>query len=78
MMGPVQGITTGLFSDALVKDALADLATERFEVGCYDALIAAADYLGEVEVAALCLQNRIEDDAMAAWLAPLLWGSLPP
>jgi ferritin-like metal-binding protein YciE len=68
MMGPVQGITTGLFSDALVKDALADLATEQFEVGCYDALIAAAHQLGEVEVAALCLGNRTEDDAMAAWL----------
>src|SRR5688572_19551086 len=68
MMGPVQGITTGLFSDVLVKDALADLATERFEVGCYDALIAAANYLGESEVAAFCLQNRTEDHAMAGWL----------
>jgi ferritin-like metal-binding protein YciE len=49
MIGPLQGITTGLFSDALVKDALVDLATEQFEVGCYDALIAAAHQRGEVE-----------------------------
>jgi ferritin-like metal-binding protein YciE len=68
MMGPLQGITMGLFSDALVKDALADLTTEQFEVGCYTALIAAADDLGEIEVTALCLENRIEDEAMAAWI----------
>jgi ferritin-like metal-binding protein YciE len=68
MMAPLQGISTGLFSDALVKDALADLATEQFEVGCYTALIAASDDIGEVEVTALCRENLVEDEAMAAWI----------
>jgi ferritin-like metal-binding protein YciE len=68
MMGPLHGIATGLFSDALVKDALAGLATEQFEVGCSTVLIAAADDLGEIEVTALCLENRIEDEAMASWI----------
>jgi ferritin-like metal-binding protein YciE len=68
MMGPVQGVSTGLFSDALVKDALADDATERFEVACYTALIAAADDLGEIEITSLCRENLVEDEAMAQWL----------
>jgi ferritin-like metal-binding protein YciE len=68
MIGPVQGISTGLFSDAFVKDALTDFATEQFEVACYTALIAAADNLGEIEVTALCRENLVEDEEMADWL----------
>jgi len=59
IMGPVQSISTGIFSDELVKNALTDFATEEFEVACYNALIAAADELGEAEVAALCRENLL-------------------
>src|SRR5207253_3048833 len=68
VIGSVEGATTAVFRDQLVKDALADYASEQFEVGCYTALVSAANALGYAEVAQLCQQNRDEDHAMAAWL----------
>jgi ferritin-like metal-binding protein YciE len=68
MIGSVEGATTALFRDQLVKDALADYASEQFEVGCYTALVSAATELGHVDVARLCKQNLEEDRAMAAWV----------
>jgi ferritin-like metal-binding protein YciE len=68
VIGSVEGATTALFRDQLVKDALADYASEQFEVGCYTALVSAATELGHVDVARLCKQNLEEDRAMAAWV----------
>jgi ferritin-like metal-binding protein YciE len=62
-----ESFMTGLFSDELVKNALADFAAEQFEVGAYTALIAAAEELGEMEVARLCEENLREDQLMAGW-----------
>src|SRR5687767_7450430 len=67
-IGSVEGATTALFRDQLVKDALADYASEQFEVGCYTALVSAATQLGYPEVARLCRLNLDEDSRMAAWL----------
>jgi ferritin-like metal-binding protein YciE len=49
-------------------DALADYASEQFEVACYTALVSAATQLGYEDVAVLCRRNLREDEAMAAWL----------
>jgi ferritin-like metal-binding protein YciE len=68
VIGSVEGATTALFRDQVVKDALADYASEQFEVGCYTALVSAATELGHIDVARLCKQNREEDRAMAAWV----------
>jgi ferritin-like metal-binding protein YciE len=68
MIGAVEGATTAVFRDQLVKDTLADYAAEQFEVGCYTALVAAATALGYPNVARLCRQNLDEDQAMATWL----------
>ena len=68
LMGTVEGAATTMFRDQLVKDALADYASEQFEVGCYTALVSVATDLGYPEVARLCQQNLAEDQAMAAWL----------
>jgi ferritin-like metal-binding protein YciE len=68
LMGPIQGVSTGMFSDELVKNALVDFSTEQFEVACYDALIAAAQEMGEVEIAGLCRENLAEEQAMADFL----------
>jgi ferritin-like metal-binding protein YciE len=73
VIGSVEGATTALFRDQLVKDALADYASEQFEVGCYTALVSAATELGHADVADLCRENLEEDRAMAAWLL----GQLP-
>jgi ferritin-like metal-binding protein YciE len=68
VMGTIEGATTAVFRDQLMKDALADYASEQFEVACYTALIGAAIRQGQREVAALCRQNLDEDLAMATWL----------
>jgi ferritin-like metal-binding protein YciE len=68
VIGSVEGATTALFRDQLVKDALADYASEQFEVGCYTALVSAATELGHIDVARLCKQNLEGDRAMAAWV----------
>jgi ferritin-like metal-binding protein YciE len=68
VMGSFEGLTTGIFRDQLMKNALADYASEQFEVSCYVALISAATELGYPEIARLCGLNLEEDQAMASWL----------
>lgn len=72
LMGSVEGVSTGIFVDQLVKNALMDYGSEQFEVGCYTALVTAARDAGYPDVADLCEQNLKEDQAMAAWLAARL------
>jgi ferritin-like metal-binding protein YciE len=61
-------ITSRVFSDRLVMNAITDLAAKQFEVAAYTALIAAAEQAGEPEIARLCRLNRGEDEDMAEWL----------
>ena len=68
LMGSAQAISTGMFRDELVKNALSDYAAEQFEVACYKALISAAQEQGEPEIARACEENMREDEAMAQWL----------
>jgi ferritin-like metal-binding protein YciE len=51
-----------------VHSAVASYAAEQFEVAAYTALIAAAEHVGEMEIARLCRLNRGEDEDMAEWL----------
>ena len=57
-----------MFRDQLVKNALADYASEQLEVACYTALVSAATELGYPRIADLCKENLQEDQAMATWL----------
>ena len=68
IMGMVQGASTGLFRDELVKNALADYAAEHFEIACYRSLIAAADEIGHAEISSICSEILRDEEAMAAWL----------
>lgn len=68
VFGTVQSVMTGMFSDEMIKNALGDYGAEQFEVAAYTALVAAADELGEDEIARLCEQNLRDDQLMAAWL----------
>jgi len=68
IMGTMQGVSTGVFQDEPVKNALMDYGAEQFEVACYKALITAARDLGEQTVAKSCEQNMQEDAQMARWL----------
>lgn len=74
LMGSAQAISTGLFKDELVKNALSDFAAEEFEVACYKALIVAARESGQSEIVRECEENMREDEAMARWLDEQLPG----
>jgi ferritin-like metal-binding protein YciE len=74
LMGSAQAVSTGLFKDELVKNVLADFATENFEVACYKALTIAAREAGQSEIARECEENMREDQAMAQWLDQQLPG----
>ncbi len=68
LMGTVQGASTGFAKDELVKNALADYASEHFEIASYTSLIAAAEALGDLETARVCQEILLDEQAMAAWL----------
>ena len=54
--------------DERVKDYLASVGAEYFEVACYKALIAAAQVAGEERMIGPLTKNLREDAAMASWL----------
>lgn len=68
VLGSIQSVSTGMFSDEKVKNALADYSAEQFEVAAYRALIAAAREHGDQEIVRACEENLREDEAMAGWL----------
>lgn len=66
--GMVQGASTGMFRDELIKNFLADFAAENFEIACYRSLLTAAEELEQPEIAEICLDILQEEEAMAQWL----------
>jgi ferritin-like metal-binding protein YciE len=68
IMGMVQGASTGMFRDELIKNVLADYAAEHFEIACYRSLVAAADEAGRPEISNICSEILRDEESMAAWL----------
>src|SRR5579872_860555 len=68
VVGTMQGMTTGMAEDTMIKDALADFGAENFEIACYKALIEAANQIGEPRIADVCTQVLGQEQAMAQWL----------
>ena len=72
MIAPLSRIATSIApmnsSGGAVHDAVVSYAAEQFEVASYTALIAAAEHVGEAQIARLCRLNRSEDQDMAEWL----------
>jgi ferritin-like metal-binding protein YciE len=68
ILGMIQGRSSSMFNDEVVKDVLSESATEHFEVASYKSLIAAAEKLGESRIVEACRQNLQEDMAMADWV----------
>jgi ferritin-like metal-binding protein YciE len=68
VVGSIQSVSTGMFSDEKVKNALIDYSAEQFEVACYRALIAAAREHGDQDIVRACEENMREDENMARWL----------
>jgi len=64
----VVGLVTTAAKDTIVKNALADFATENFEIACYSSLIFTATALGETKIATTCKGILKEEKAMARFL----------
>jgi ferritin-like metal-binding protein YciE len=72
IFGMMQAPMTGVFKDEIVKNCLIDHAAEQFEVASYEALVAAAEQIGDTETATVCAQIMAEDQAMAERIMTLL------
>jgi ferritin-like metal-binding protein YciE len=72
IMGVVQGMSTGAAEDELVKNGIADYAAEHFEIASYQALITAAQTLGDTQTASVCQQILADEQDMATWLSQQL------
>ena len=68
----VAGLVTSAATDTGVKNAIADFATEHFEIACYKSLIVAATILGEKKIAATCRAILKDELAMAKTLDGLV------
>ena len=68
MMGRMQGLSTALAGDELVKDSIGDYSTAFFEIASYKALIIAAQQLGATQVANTCHGILQQEIAMAQFL----------
>lgn len=68
MFGTMQSVATGMFNDELVKNALMDYATENFEIASYNALLIAANELGDQQTAAICREILNDEMNMADFL----------
>lgn len=61
----VTGLTVSLAQDTVIKNGIADFATEHLEIACYQSLIITAKELGETKIAATCKAILKEEQAMA-------------
>ena len=68
VMGAMQGMSTRIFRDEIVKNAIGDYAMEHFEMACYSALASAAEDAGLTEIAQTCREIFGEEAEMADWL----------
>jgi ferritin-like metal-binding protein YciE len=59
------GLVTTAAADTTVKNAIADYATEHFEIACYNSLIFTATALRETKIAAACRAILKDEQAMA-------------
>ena len=77
VMGKVQGLTTEMAKDELIKNALADFATEHMEIASYTSLAEAGRLMGNDFIVQTCQTIIQEERAMAQWLEqqiPILTG----
>lgn len=68
IMGRVQGASTEVAKDELVKNMLADYASENFEIASYTSLITAATAIGDAETARVCQEILRDEQDMARWI----------
>lgn len=64
----IAGVGTSLALDTPVKNAIADFATEHFEIACYTSLVQLAEEAGESKIVTTCKAILREEEAMAKTL----------
>jgi ferritin-like metal-binding protein YciE len=67
-LGAVQGMSTAMADDKMVKNAMAAYAIEHFEIASYMAIAAAASEMGHEDIATICDGIIQEEMEMADWL----------
>ena len=67
VVGSVRGVVNQSAKDTVVKNILADYASEHFEIICYKSLIAAAEEVGDQETVQVCRDILEEEEAMVAF-----------
>src|SRR5215210_2524955 len=67
-LGAVQGMSTVMANDKIVKNAMANYAIEHFEIASYLINAAAARELGYEDIANVCETIIAEEQDMADWL----------
>lgn len=68
VMGVLAGAGTAMAEDAIIKNAIAEAASEQMEIATYNAIIVAASELGHPEIVKMCEEILAEEEAVAAWL----------
>lgn len=68
VLGAVQGMSTVMAKDKMLKNAMANYAIEYFEIACYLANAEAARMLGYDDIAEVCESIIEEEQEMADWL----------
>ena len=68
VLGAVQGMSTGMAKDKMVKNAMGNYAIEHFVIASYMALMTAAREMGHEDIAMVCEGIMQEEQEMAQWL----------
>lgn len=68
LIGNLQALGGAFMPDEVVKGSIMSYVFEHLEIACYRSLIGAAEELGDVETAAVCIEILREEEAMAGWL----------
>nr|WP_281418420.1 ferritin-like domain-containing protein [Azospirillum soli] len=68
LIGNAQSLSGIITSDEIVKAAVFNYSFEHFEIANYRSLIAAAEQVGEPEIARMLQQSLNEELEMAGWL----------
>jgi ferritin-like metal-binding protein YciE len=68
VMGTMQGMSTEVAGDELVKNVLGDFSTEHMEIASYRSLIAAGEMYGDQQIVQTCQSILSDEEQMAAWL----------
>jgi ferritin-like metal-binding protein YciE len=68
VLGAVQGMSTIMANDRMLKNAMANFAIEHFEISAYLANAEAARALGYEDIAQVCEAIMQQEQEMADWL----------